>query len=66
MKDDHFTAADLPEGPYHYETTALNGTHHGKGHVYIIDKTGRRIASIWGPAQTKLALADLIIEASKP
>lgn len=65
MNDDSFTADDLPEGPYHYETTAAPGQHHGKGHVYIIDRTGRRIASIWGPAASKLALADLIIEASE-
>lgn len=65
MSEDLFTLDDMPEGPFEYETTALPGVHHGRGHVYIVDKTGRRIASLWGPAQTKMAMAHLIIEASK-
>ena len=55
--------AALPAGPFHYETTAPFGAHDGKGHVYIVDATGRRIASLWGPADTKLAMAELIINA---
>lgn len=55
----------LPSGPYRYETTAAPGAHDGSGHVYIIDAAGRRIASIWGKADEKLALADLIIRASE-
>lgn len=54
---------DLPSGPYHYETTALEGEPDGKGHVYLCDKNGKKIASIWGPAASKIALANFIIEA---
>lgn len=58
MTDNH-----LPSGPFTYETTARPGEHDGKGHVYIVDGTGRKIASLWGPADTKLAMAAMIIEA---
>lgn len=53
----------LPPGPFHYLTTARDGEHHGKGHVYICDATGRKIAVCWGPPDTKLATALLIINA---
>ncbi len=50
----------LPPGPYEYETTAdLNG-HHGLGHVYIVDANGRKIASIWGKPDEKMALVEMI------
>ncbi len=53
----------LPPGPFEYETTAPLDDHHGKGHVYIVDANGRKIASIWGKPDEKLALKDLILEA---
>lgn len=54
---------DLPPGPWHYETTAAPGDHHGYGHVYIVDANGRKIMACWGPPKTKMATAALIIEA---
>lgn len=56
-------ADHLPPGPWEYETTAPFDGHHGKGHVYIVDANGRKIASCWGKPDEKLALKDLIIEA---
>lgn len=53
----------LPAGPYSYQTTAREGDHHGKGHVYIVDATGKRLASLWGPPDVKMGLAELIINA---
>ena len=53
---------DLPHGPYEYITTAPLDGHHGKGHVYLCDATGRKIASIWGPPDQKMALVNWIID----
>ncbi len=53
----------LPPGPFEYETTAPFDGNHGKGHVYIVDADGRKIATVWGPADTKMAMKDLIIAA---
>lgn len=58
IKADH-----LPPGPWDYETTAPVGEHDGKGHVYLIDANKRKIASIWGPADTKVALVKMMIDA---
>lgn len=56
---------ELPIGPYQYETVrAMNSAHEGSGHVYILDKDGRKIASMWGKPHEKMALAQLIIDAS--
>jgi hypothetical protein len=55
----------LPLGPYAYETTARPGAHDGTGHVYLVDATGRRIATLWGTAAEKLALADLFMRADR-
>lgn len=53
----------LAPGPWHYETTALPDDHDGKGHVYLVDADGRKIGTLWGPAETKIATAKLIINA---
>ena len=53
----------LPEGPFSYLITAQRGAHEGSGHVYIIDANERKIASVWGKPEEKLALAELIIDA---
>lgn len=53
----------LPPGPFLYQTTALPDKHDGAGHVYIVDATGRKVASIWGPKESKIALAEMIVEA---
>ena len=58
------TKHSLPPGPYEYITTADLNDHHGMGHVYLVDTTGKKIASIWGKPDQKLALVDMIICAS--
>lgn len=55
--------SDLPPGPYSYETICQVTGDEGNGHVYILDATGRKIASVWGKGKEKLALAELIISA---
>jgi hypothetical protein len=35
----------------------------GGGHIYLVDRDGRKIAAIWGKAEEKAATADLIIAA---
>lgn len=54
---------NLPPGPYDFQTTALPDEPTGKGHIYILDATGRKIGVCWGKPDEKLALAALIIEA---
>lgn len=56
----------LPPGPYEYETTRRMGRSVREdftGHVYLLDGNGRRIASILGTADEKMALAKLILDA---
>ena len=55
-------ASALPPGPFSYLTTAAPGQPDGKGHVYIVDANGRKIASLWGPADAKMERAALIIK----
>lgn len=54
----------LPPGPWTYETTHPDGQH-GTGHVYLIDANSRKIASIWGTGEEKIALVNLIISAER-
>ena len=54
---------NLPKGPFEYMTTAPLDGHHGMGHVYVVDADGRKIASLWGKPDEKLALLDLILKA---
>lgn len=53
----------LPPGPFEYMTTASLNDHHGMGHVYIVDATGKKVAVVWGKPDVKMAMAALIIEA---
>lgn len=53
----------LPQGPWIWTTTASPGKHVGKGFVYILDANGRKIGTVWGKPDEKVAIADLIIEA---
>lgn len=56
-------ANQLPPGPFGYVVTAQPGEHEGRGHVYVTDAAGRKIACVWGTPDEKIALASLIIEA---
>jgi hypothetical protein len=40
-------------------TTALPTEHDGTGHVYLVDETGRKVASVWGPKELKVLNANL-------
>lgn len=66
MTEKHIHLSDpkhLPQGPFGIVVTATKDQHLGAGHVYICDASGRKVASLWGPADQKIALADLIISA---
>lgn len=39
------------------------GTNDKRGHIYIVDSNGRKIAAIWGKVKEKKATADLIVQA---
>lgn len=50
--------------PLDYLVTAPPGEHEGSGHVYIVDATGKKLASLWGTKETKIAMATLILDAA--
>jgi hypothetical protein len=53
---------NLPPLPWSYQiVTAYTGS---IGFIYIVDATGRKIASLWGKPQEKEAMAELICDAS--
>ncbi len=54
----------LPPLPWSYQTSAAAGTHEGNGFVYLLDANGRRIATLWGKPAEKLAVAELVCDAS--
>jgi hypothetical protein len=62
MTDKPEFAKDLPQRPFSYQvmTTYIGKT----GFVYILDAKGRKIASLWGTPKEKIALAELICDAS--
>lgn len=55
---------NLPPLPWSYETNAPVGAHEGKGFVYLLDANGRKIGTVWGNPDEKLALAEFILDAS--
>lgn len=55
----------LPPLPFSYQTTAAPGAHEGNGHVYLLDRNGRKIASVWGTPDEKLAIVQMIIDESE-
>lgn len=54
----------LPPRPWSYSTNAPAGQHEGKGFVYLLDANGRKIGTVWGKPDEKLAIAELICDAS--
>lgn len=50
--------AGIPPLPFGFDATDY-------GHVYLLDANGRKIASLWGRPDEKIALAELVIEASR-
>lgn len=55
----------LPPLPWSYETNAREGAHEGTGFVYLIDANGRKIGTVWGRADEKMATAAMILTASE-
>lgn len=56
---------DLPPLPFTYETHSLSGSREGTGYVYVLDAKGRKIASLWGHPAEKIAVAEMICDASE-
>jgi hypothetical protein len=57
----------LPPFPWSYETRrSANTSHQGAGHVYLVDATGKRIASVWGHPDAKLAMVARVLDAVNP
>jgi hypothetical protein len=54
----------LPPLPWTYVTIGGPGDP-GHGHVYIVDANNRKIASIWGKAQEKIAFAEAVCDLSE-
>ena len=55
---------NLPDVPWSYQSVG-GRDHLGSGHVYILDANGRKIASLWGKPEEKLALAEAICDLSE-
>lgn len=58
------TRKTLPPLPWSYETNALVGRHDGTGFVYLLDANGRKIGTVWGTPDEKLAIVELIMDAA--
>lgn len=54
---------NLPPLPWSYSTNAPAGVHEGKGFVYLLDADGRKIGTVWGKPDEKLAVAEVICDA---
>lgn len=54
----------LPPLPWSYETNAPVGIHEGKGFVYLLDANGRKIGTVWGNPDEKMAIVKLVMDAS--
>jgi hypothetical protein len=54
----------LPPLPWSYETNAPVNVHEGKGFVYLLDANGRKIGTVWGNPDEKMATVKLIMDAS--
>lgn len=46
-----------------WKTTALANEHLGSRHVFVVDESGKTRATIWGPKDVKVKLADLFVAA---
>lgn len=54
----------LPPLPWSYQTNAPVGQHEGKGFLYLLDANGRKIGTFWGNPDEKLAIAEMVCDAS--
>lgn len=58
------TVRALPPLPWSYQTNAPVGKHEGNGFVYLLDANGRKIGTLWGTPDEKLAVAEMIMDAA--
>lgn len=54
----------LPPLPWSYQTNSRIGAQEGNGFVYLLDANGRKIGTLWGAPEEKIATAQLIMDAS--
>jgi hypothetical protein len=59
-------AQHLPPRPWSYQSNTKPGAHLGGGFVYLLDANGRKIGTVWGTPDEKLAIAELVCDASEP
>lgn len=59
----NMTKSNLPPLPWSYETNAPVGQHEGKGFVYLLDANGRKIGTVWGKPDEKMATMRFIMDA---
>jgi len=57
-------AEHLPPLPWSYLTNAREGQHEGTGFVFLLDANGRKIGTVWGRPDEKLAVVELICDAA--
>jgi hypothetical protein len=55
---------NLPPLPWFYTTNAPEGHHEGKGFVYLHDADGRKIGTVWGKPDEKMATIQLVMDLS--
>jgi hypothetical protein len=55
---------NLPPLPWSYTANVPAGRHEGSGFVYLHDAGGRRIGTVWGKPDEKLAVARFIADAA--
>jgi len=58
------SAEHLPPRPWSFMSITPQGKPLGNGHVYLLDANGRKIASLWGNADEKIATAELVCDAA--
>jgi hypothetical protein len=58
------TNSNLPPRPWTYVSNTREGQHMGKGFVYLLDAKGRKIGTVWGTPDEKIAVAEMVCDAA--
>jgi hypothetical protein len=56
---------NLPPLPWSWEDQGFVGRPLGHGFIYLLDANGRKIGTFWGKPAEKVAIANLVVEASE-
>lgn len=59
------TDKDLPPLPWTWQDLGHADRPMGTGFVYLLDATGRKIGTLWGRPHEKVAIANMVVEASE-